>query len=142
MKNNKYLLYTIELARKSLKYGDVPIAAIIVKNNKIIAKSYNKKEKIHDATAHAELIVIKKACKKLKTWHLEDCILYTTMEPCTMCTGAIIQSRIQNIYYCLSNSKFGNLENNSYFKKNKYNINKIDDLEYLNLIQSFFKSKR
>ena len=112
------------------------------KKNKIVAKAYNKKEKNNIATYHAEILAINKACKKLKTWHLDDCILYTTMEPCIMCSGAIIQSRIKKIVYSISNTNFGNIENNEYFKKNKYEIIKIYNQDILNLIQKFFKKIR
>lgn len=142
MNNQKYIQIAIKQAKKAYKKGDIPVGCVIVKKNKIIAKAYNKKEKTNIATAHAEILAINKACKKLKTWHLDDCILYTTMEPCNMCSGAIIQSRIKTIIYCLSNHKYGNIENNTYFKKNKYKIIKIKNYEILNLIQNFFKSKR
>ena len=143
MNDNEYMKIAIKLAKKASKNGDVPVGALIVKNGKIISKAYNKKEKTKNATAHAEIIAIKKACKKLKTWHLEDCILYTTMEPCIMCSGAIIQSRIKKIVYSLSNENFGNIENNEYFKSNNIEIIKNIYLEEnLNIIQNFFREKR
>ena len=80
----EYMQLAYNEALKAYKKGDVPIGAIIIKNDKVIAKSYNKKEKNNNAILHAELDVINKACKKLKTWHLEECILYTTLEPCLM----------------------------------------------------------
>ena len=89
--NEKYMELAISMAKKAFKKGEIPVGAVIVKNGKIIAKSYNTKEKNKDVTCHAEINAIKKACKKLKTWHLEECELYTTLEPCMMCTGAIIQ---------------------------------------------------
>ena len=91
---------------------------------------------------HAEIIAIAKACKKLKTWHLDDCVLYTTVEPCMMCTGAIIQSRIKKIYYSISNKSFGELEN--YHLKNKkiFIQNNILNEESKKLMQQFFKEKR
>ena len=78
-------------ATKAYKNGDVPVGAVIVKNNKVIAKAHNMKEKNKSAIKHAEIIVIEKACKKVKNWHLNDCELYVTLEPCMMCCGAIIQ---------------------------------------------------
>ena len=93
--NEYYMKIAIKQANKALKYNEVPVGAIIVKNNKIIAKAYNKKEKSNDSTKHAEIIAISKACKKFKNWRLDDCILYVTMEPCMMCSGAIEQSRIK-----------------------------------------------
>lgn len=133
-------------AKKAYKRGDVPVGAVIVKNNKIIAKGYNKKDKKNIATKHAELIAIEKACKKLKTWYLKDCILYTTLEPCLMCTGAIIQSRITTIYYSIENNNFGELENNieilkKYNKKAQINRGLLEEESKI-LLQQFFKNKR
>ncbi|MBE6159485.1 MAG: nucleoside deaminase [Lactobacillales bacterium] len=142
MNDEKYIEIAYKEALKAYKKGDTPIGCVIVKNNKIIAKAYNKKEKNNIATHHAELLAINKACKKLKTWHLDDCTLYSTMEPCIMCSGAIIQSRIKKIVYSMSNNSFGNIENNEYFKKNKYEIVKIDNKEILELVQKFFKKLR
>lgn len=142
MNNEKYLKIAYKEALKAYKKGDIPVGCVIVKNNKVIVKAYNKKEKNNIATYHAEILAINKACKKLKTWHLDDCILYTTMEPCIMCSGAIIQSRIKKIVYSISNTSFGNIENNDYFKKNKYEIIKIYNEDILNLIKKFFKKIR
>ncbi len=132
----------IKEAKKSYKKGDVPVGCAIVKNNKIISKAHNLKESKKVSINHAEILAIKKACKKLKTWHLDDCTLYTTMEPCVMCSGAIIQSRIKNIVYLLENPTFGNIVNNEYFKKEKYQIKQINNEEYKNMIKNFFKEKR
>ena len=112
-----YMKIALKEAFRAYKAGDVPVGAVIVKNNKIISKAHNTKEKNKNAINHAEILVINKACKKLKTWHLNDCILYTTMEPCMMCCGAIIQSRIKEIHYILDNDQFGCLkllENNNF----------------------------
>lgn len=142
MNDEKYIEIAYKQALKAYKKGDTPIGCVIVKDNKIIAKAYNKKEKNNIATHHAEILAINKACKKLKTWHLDDCVLYSTMEPCVMCSGAIIQSRIKKIVYSISNNSFGNIENNEYFKKNKYEIKKIDNKEILELVQKFFETLR
>lgn len=143
MKNEyKFIKLLLKLAKKAYKKGDVPVSAIIVKDNKIISRAFNKKEKNKNAIDHAEVIAIKKACKKLKTWHLDDCILYTTMEPCMMCSGAIYQSRIKNIIYFVENEKFGFIINNNQFNNSKYNIKKIENDEYLNIVKKFFNSKR
>ena len=131
----------LKQALKAYKKQEVPIGAIIVKNGKIISKAYNKKENKQITTKHAEIIAIERACKKLKTWHLDGCEIYTTMEPCLMCYGAIEQSRISKIYYGLKNMNFG--------FKSKYNIEtklqicecKISN-EYIDYIKSFFKEKR
>lgn len=139
---DKYMNIAIKEALKAYKKGDIPVGCVIIKNNKIIAKAYNKKENKKVSTYHAEIIAINKACKKLKTWHLDDCTLYTTMEPCIMCSGAIIQSRIKNIIYILDNPNFGNINNNKIFNNNKYNIKKVDNDAYLKYLQQFFIKKR
>lgn len=96
MNNNlKYMQIAIKEAKKAAKRGDVPVGAVIVYKNKIIAKAHNKKQLRRNSLKHAELLVINKACKKLKTWHLDECTIYVTLEPCMMCTGAIIESRIK-----------------------------------------------
>lgn len=142
MNEEKYIKLAIKEAKKAYKYGDIPVGCIIVKNNKIISKAYNKKEKNQIATYHAEILAINKACKKLKTWHLDECILISTMEPCEMCTGAIIQSRIKNIIYLVSNENFGNIEKNQIFKNKKYKIKKIYNEEIINLLKKFFEKLR
>lgn len=140
--NEKYMMLAINEAKKAYKKNDVPIGCVIVKDGKIISKAHNKKELKKNAIMHAEIIAIAKACKKLKTWHLDDCVLYTTVEPCMMCTGAIIQSRIKKIYYSISNKSFGELEN--YHLKNKkiFIQNNILNEESKKLMQQFFKEKR
>lgn len=127
-------------AIKAYKKGDVPIGAVIVKNGKIISKAYNKKEKNKNAIKHAEIIAIEKACKKLKTWHLETCEIYITMEPCMMCAGAILQSRIKKIYYSIKNEKYGfsTMIND---KNIRIKAGLCKD-ESLKLLQNFFRDKR
>ena len=80
----------IKLNKKAFKNKEVPVSCVIVKNNKLISKAYNSKIKKHDPTAHAEIIAIKKAAKKLKTWNLNDCELYVTLYPCKMCIDVIV----------------------------------------------------
>ena len=146
--NKKYMEIALKEAEKAYKKGDIPVGAVIVKNDNVISRAHNKKEKDKNAIKHAEIIAIEKACKKLKTWHLEDCVLYTTLEPCMMCCGAIIQSRIRTLVYGTTNAKFGyvesmgNLLNNS---KNNHKVNIISGIkkdESSELLISFFKSKR
>lgn len=133
-------------ARKSLRYNDVPVGCVIVKNNKILAKSYNKREKSNKITKHAEVNAIEKASKKLKTWHLEDCILYTTLEPCLMCSSIILHSRIKKVIYALNNEK--NTFNIEQLKKIDVDAKKIIfekgnyASESLFLLQKFFKKQR
>lgn len=132
-------------AKKAIKYGDIPIGCVIVMNNKVISKAFNKKEFNNNPIKHAEIIAIEKASKKLNTWHLDECTLYTTMEPCLMCAGAILQSRISRIVYGLQNNNFGEVTSNNEVFKNNKKI-KIDgcicEEESKSLVQSFFKNIR
>ena len=129
-------------AYKAQKKDEVPIGAVIVKDDVIIARAHNLKEQKQKATAHAEVLVIEKAEKKLGTWCLKDCDLYVTLEPCMMCTGAIIQSRIKKIVYSIKNEQFGYLE--KYAVNNKKIELEKDVLKILNytLISDFFKKIR
>ena len=99
----KYMKIAIKEAEKAFNIGEVPVGAVIVKNNKIIAKAYNKKEKLGSVTRHAEIIAIEKASKRISNWRLDNCDIYITLEPCPMCASAIKQSRIANIYCGLNN---------------------------------------
>lgn len=132
-------------AKKAIKYGDIPIGCVIVMNNKVVSKAFNKKEFNNNPIKHAEIIAIEKASKKLNTWHLDECTLYTTMEPCLMCAGAILQSRISRIVYGLQNNNFGEVTSNNEVFKNNKKI-KIDgcicEEESKSLVQSFFKNIR
>lgn len=131
---DKYMQIAIKEAKKSLKTNDVPVGAIIVENNKILAKSHNTREKKHMITRHAEINVIEKACKKKKTWHLTDCTLYVTLEPCPMCLEVIKQARIKKVIYSTPQTKHSNLKTPELECKIKQ--------EATNLIQNFFKEKR
>lgn len=137
----KYMDLAIKEAKKSLINEDIPVGAIIIKNNIIISKAHNKKELLCNATRHAEIIAIEKACNKLNTWYLDDCILVTTMEPCMMCCGAIAQSRIKKIIYGVKNEKYGFSKFLS--EKNKVECIKYeDDTEIINMLKIFFKERR
>ena len=94
-------------AQKSLEEEEVPVGAVIVKDGKIIARAHNMKENKKDATCHAEILAIKKASKKLNSWRLLDCEMYVTLEPCSMCAGALINSRIKKLYIGTEDSKTG-----------------------------------
>lgn len=97
----------LEEAQKAFSEDEVPVGAIIVKNNNIIAKGYNKVEKLNNSLSHAEIIAINNACLNLKDKFLFDCDIYVTLEPCVMCIGAIINSRISNLYFGAFQPKFG-----------------------------------
>lgn len=135
-------------AKKAYKEDEVPIGCVIVKDNAIISKSHNLKQKLNDPTAHAEIECIRNACNILKTKYLSDCEMYVTLEPCIMCTGALIQSRIKKVYVATEDQKGGSF-------KSSININEIKGInhklnyefglmkeECSNLLKDFFKQKR
>ena len=135
-------------AQKALLVDEVPIGCVIVLNNKIIARGYNKREERQDVSSHAEMEAIRKANKKLNSWRLVDCDIYVTLEPCLMCMGAIIQSRIKNIYYGTLEPKGGAIES-SIKALEANNINHhpnaeggIMQKECSEIISSYFRMKR
>ena len=105
--NDKFMREAIKEAGKAYNREEVPIGAVLVKDGKIIARAYNLKEIKKDTTEHAEIRVIKKGSKKLGAWRLSDCELYTTLEPCPMCAGALINSRIKKLYIGTPDEKTG-----------------------------------
>ena len=143
-KDEKYMIEALKEAKKAYKKNEVPIGAIIVKDNKIIARAYNKKEKNNIATHHAEILAINKACRKIKNWRLNDCTLYVTVEPCVMCCGAIVQSRIKKVVYGISNKNYGGVESiATIFYNTNISIEKgIMQEECLAILQKFFNEKR
>lgn len=102
-----FMKEALKEAEKAYSKLEVPVGAVIVKNGKIIARAYNQKESKTDTTKHAEILAIQKASKKLKSWRLIDCEMYVTLEPCTMCAGAIIHSRIKKVYIGAMDEKTG-----------------------------------
>lgn len=103
----KYMKEALKEAKKAYNKEEIPVGAIIVKDNKIIARAHNIKEMKNDTTRHAEIIAIQKASEKLGSWRLIDCEMYVTLEPCSMCAGALIQSRIQKVYIGTMDTKTG-----------------------------------
>jgi len=144
----KFMKEALKEARKAYEKEEVPVGAVIVKDGKIIARAYNLKESKKDTTKHAEIEAIKKASKKLDSWRLEDCEMYVTLEPCPMCAGALIQSRIKKVYIGTKDPKTGacgsklNLLNDYNFN-HKVEIN--DDVlqkDCENILKDFFKKLR
>ena len=142
-----YMDIAIEEAYKAFNDGEVPIGAVIVKNGNVIGRGYNNKEKLKDPTCHAEIIAIKEACKNIGDWRLNGCELYVTLEPCPMCAGAILQSRISKIHIGTFNKDMGacgsvvNLIDNR--SLNSF-INVIWDYDdrCSNLLKDFFYQRR
>ncbi|SKA90885.1 tRNA-adenosine deaminase [Clostridium sp. USBA 49] len=142
-----FIKEAIKEAYKALKLNEVPVGAIIVKDNKIISRAFNLKEKLKDPTAHAEILAIKKACKVLNNWRLSGCSLYVTLEPCPMCASAIAQARISNLYIGTFDPTAGacgsviNIIENPYLNY-KVNVNWIYSSECSRILTEFFKTKR
>ncbi len=107
MLKEKFMQEALKEAKKAANKLEVPVGCVIVKNGKIIARAHNQKETKTDTTKHAEIIAIQKASKKLEAWRLLDCEMYVTLEPCSMCAGAIIQSRIKKVYIGAMDEKTG-----------------------------------
>lgn len=147
-KEIKFMKEAIKEAKKALLIDEVPIGCVIVKDNKIIARGHNVRESKNSPIGHAEIEAINKASKKLKSWRLEGCDIYITLEPCIMCSGAIIQSRIENIYFGASDPKGGALISsiNVLDAKNINHHPKVHEgilkEECSSLISDYFKNKR
>ena len=146
--NEKYMKKALLQAKKAYNKMEVPVGAVIVKDGKIIASAYNQKETKLDTTKHAEISAIQKASKKLNSWRLNDCEMYVTLEPCPMCAGAIIQSRIKKVYYGTPDEKTGAVGSKlNLFKDFKFNHNvefenSILEKECKEMLQNFFKELR
>ena len=147
-KDIEFMKLALEQAKIAYKKDEVPIGAVIVCNDNVIAKGFNIREKRNDPTGHAEIVAIKKACKKRRSWRLEDCTIYVTVEPCSMCAGAIVNARIAKVY-------FGACEEKSGRAKSKYPVLTDSGLNHkteftggieqetcANLIKNYFKEKR
>lgn len=135
-------------ARKAYNKLEVPVGAVIVKDGKVIARAYNQKEMKQDTINHAEILAIKKASKKLESWRLVDCDMYVTLEPCSMCAGALIQSRIRKVYIGALDEKTGacgsvlNLLNDYDFNHKVEVETGILKEECEDMLKNFFKELR
>lgn len=137
----------IREAIKAYKLGEVPVGAVIVKDGQVISKAFNETITMTDASSHAEIIAIRRACKKLENYRLTGCDLYVTLEPCMMCLGAILEARIKNLYIGLLDYKKGaciskmQLHNSS-LSYHKLNVFYEESKIYKFLLQNFFKTLR
>ncbi len=144
----KFMKEALKEAEKAYEKLEVPVGAVIVKDGKIIARAHNQKETTFDTTKHAEILAIQKASKKLKSWRLLDCDMYVTLEPCSMCAGAIINSRIRKVYIGSNDEKTGavgsvlNLFTDYKFNHNVQFEKGILDNECKKILQDFFKALR
>lgn len=145
MLNEIFMKSAIDEARKAEKMGEVPIGCVIVRNGKIIAKAHNLREKKKNALYHAEVLAVHKACKKLRSWRLDACDAYATLEPCLMCGGALLNARISNIF-------FGAYDLNKNFPNEIYQKNSLNhsvhiqggifEEECSEMLSAFFGKKR
>ena len=147
-KEIKYMKEALKEAKKAELIDEVPIGCVIVKDDKIIARGHNQRETNQSPIGHAEIIAINKASKKLNSWRLEGCDIYVTLEPCIMCSGAIIQSRISKVYYGAFDPKGGALGSSINVLEAK-NINHHPEVisgvmqeECSKIITNYFKAKR
>lgn len=148
MNNKEYFMKeALKEAKKAYEKEEIPVGAVIVKDGKVIARGYNLKETKVNTIKHAEIIAIEKASKKLNSWRLEDCEMYVTLEPCSMCAGAIINSRIKKVYIGTMDEKTGAC--GSVLNLFEYNFNHKVEIETeilkdkcKKLIQDFFKELR
>lgn len=145
--DKRFMFEAIYEARRSILLKEVPVGAVIVKENKIIARAYNLRETLRDPTAHAEILAIRKASEALQSWRLSGCSMYVTLEPCPMCAGAILQSRISNLYIGTFDSTAGAcgsviniLQNDSL--NHWTNIHWVYNEDCSNILVDFFKKRR
>lgn len=103
----QFMLQALEMAKKAYKKDEVPVGAIIVRNGKVVSRAYNSRERKQNALHHAEILAINKACKKLKSFRLDDCEMYVTLEPCPMCSGAIVNARLKKVYFGCPDLNYG-----------------------------------
>lgn len=137
----------IKEAKKALKLKEIPVGCVIVKDDKIIARAYNQKEKKKNATAHAEILAINKAEKKLGDWRLNGATMYVTLEPCMMCEGAILSARLDKVVFGAVDENFGALSSKAFHNKGILNHNHeyqsgVMEQECKTLLKEFFNSVR
>ena len=144
----EFMSKALEQAKKAYEAGEVPVGAVIVKDGKVLASAFNKRESSFDATAHAEILAIRKACKKLGDWRLEGAEMFVTLEPCPMCAGAIVNARIKKVYFGAYERKSGAVLSNHQLLFHGGLNHKVEaeggvlEKECSALLKKFFESKR
>lgn len=148
MDHEYYMRLALAEARKAAELGEIPIGAVLVCDGQIVAAAHNMRESWQDGTAHAEIIVIRAACKKLGRWRLSGCTLYVTVEPCPMCSGAIVNSRVDRVVYGCPDAKAGGAESIFNIISNP-NLNHCAEViagvceeECAQVMKDFFKRRR
>jgi len=147
MSKENFLMAAIEEAKIALLVGEVPVGAVVVKDGKVISRAHNLRETLRDPLAHAEVLAIKKACEAVGDWRLTGCELYVTLEPCPMCAGAIVQSRIKRVYIGTFDPKAGACGSIMNVLQNEA-LNHFVDIKWLYdeecslILQDFFRAAR
>ncbi len=147
MYDEKFMREALTLAFEAARQGEVPVGAVVVRGDEIVGRGYNRREGAKNALAHAELSAIDDACRKLGGWRLWQCDIYVTLEPCPMCAGAIINSRIQNVYYGAKDQKAGSVGSLTNLFELQYNhkptvVSGILEEECAAILSDFFKKLR
>ena len=148
MDKNSFMEEALIEARKALRKGEVPVGAVVVLGKDIIGRGYNQPITKNDPTAHAEIIALRNAASNLKNYRLKDTLVYSTLEPCLMCAGALVHARIKKLFYSSSDPKSGVIENNGNLMQSAFLNHKITyeggilKEESSNILKAFFLEKR
>lgn len=146
--HEKYMSRALELARLAGSLGEVPVGTVIVIAGNIISEGYNRKELVHSCLAHAEIIALRNACEQMGRWRLSDAMVYSTLEPCIMCTGALLHARIGQLVFGAHDLKFGaieslfNLSNDTRLNHRFSYISGVLAQESASLLKLFFATQR
>ena len=142
-----FMEMALEEARQAAREGEIPVGAVLVRDGQVLARDHNRREQDRDATAHAEFLVIRQACRLLRRWRLSDTTLYVTLEPCPMCAGAIVNARIPAVYYGAKDDKAGCCGSVLNLFEERFNhhpriYGRVLEAECAALLQEFFQSLR
>ncbi len=145
--NAKFMAAALDCAKSAAESGEVPVGAVVVKDGEIISSAHNRRESDGDATAHAEILAIRAACERLKSWRLSGCEIYVTLEPCPMCAGAIINARIDTVVFGAYDQKGGAVCSVTELFKNSFNhhpqvFGGVMERPCADLLTRFFAARR
>jgi len=147
-RHDMYMMQALKLAEQAYQQGEVPVGALVVKGNVVIGKGYNQTEMLNDPTAHAEMIAISSACDTISSKYLDGCTLYVTLEPCVMCTGALIWAKLDRVVFGAADEKSGacgtlfHLGSNQKLNHQAEIIQGVMEKECGDILKKFFKEKR
>ena len=146
--DNKFMKIALEEAHIAAQQGEMPVGAVVVKDGEVIGVGHNLRNELCDPTLHAEIVAIRQACEKISDWRLTDCYLYVTLEPCVMCSGAIINARMRSVYFGAYDSEYGgaggriDLFSKAYFGSNTTVYGGIMEGECTSMLKDFFAQLR